>query len=134
MAAVELALGDVRVRATAVPGERLLAWAAQCPQRSGRSRTRPVWGICRLSSTPGKWLMRHGPGYRFNAAPEVLDLSSFRRAAAAARSSVAVGDDATALQHRIEVPKTLGCTGDLISVPRFPAACRMPNATVGSSP
>lgn len=77
----ELALGDVRVRATAVQGERLLAWAAQWPQRSGRSRTRPVWGICRLSSTPGKWLMRHRPGYRFNAAPDVLDLSSFRRTA-----------------------------------------------------
>jgi Bacterial transcriptional activator domain/Transposase len=30
----ELALGDVRVRATAVQGERLLAWAAQWPQRS----------------------------------------------------------------------------------------------------
>ena len=52
--------------------------------------------------TPGKWLMRHGPGYRFNAAPDVLDLCSFRRAAAAARSSLAAGDDATALRHRIE--------------------------------
>jgi hypothetical protein len=96
-----------------------------------RSSVQSSW--MKVEIQPGKWLMRHGPGYRFNAAPEVLDLSSFRRAAVAARSSVAVGDDATALQHRIEVPKTLGCTGDLISVPRFPAACRMPNATVGSS-
>lgn len=29
----------------------------------------------------GRWLVLHGPGYRFNATPEVLDLSAFRRSA-----------------------------------------------------
>ena len=51
---------------------------------------------------PGRWLLRQGPGYRFNATPEALDLSAFRRAASAARRSLADGDDATALEWCVE--------------------------------
>jgi len=46
-----------------------------------------------------RWLVRHGPGYRFNANPEVLDLTAFRRAA---RHSLAQGDDARALKSRVK--------------------------------
>jgi DNA-binding SARP family transcriptional activator len=51
---------------------------------------------------PGRWLVRHGPGYRFNTDAKVLDLSAFRRLAAAARLSLADGDDTTALNRRVE--------------------------------
>jgi DNA-binding SARP family transcriptional activator len=50
----------------------------------------------------GRWLVRHGPGYRFNANPDVLDLTAFRRAADAARHSLAQGDDARALKSRVK--------------------------------
>jgi DNA-binding SARP family transcriptional activator len=50
----------------------------------------------------GRWLVRHGPGYRFNANPEVLDLTAFRRSADAARHSLAQGDDARALKSRVK--------------------------------
>ena len=50
----------------------------------------------------GQWLVRHGTGYQFNAEPDVLDLTSFRRAAAAARDSLAQGDEPAALERRIE--------------------------------
>jgi DNA-binding SARP family transcriptional activator len=52
--------------------------------------------------SPGRWLVRHGPGYRLGVARENLDLAAFRHAAGAARSSVRDGDEATALERYIE--------------------------------
>jgi hypothetical protein len=46
----ELPLGDVRVRASAVQTDQLLVWAQRGRSAPGRSRMRPVWGICWLSS------------------------------------------------------------------------------------
>jgi DNA-binding SARP family transcriptional activator len=52
--------------------------------------------------SPGRWLVRHGPGYRLGVAKEILDLAAFRHAAGAARSSVRDGDEATALERYVE--------------------------------
>lgn len=46
----------------------------------------------------GRWLLRNGSGYRFTVSPDVLDLSAFRDAAAAARLSLAEGDEDTCLR------------------------------------
>jgi DNA-binding SARP family transcriptional activator len=52
--------------------------------------------------SPGRWLVRHGPGYRLGVAPENLDLAALRHAADAARSDVRDGDVAAALERYIE--------------------------------
>jgi DNA-binding SARP family transcriptional activator len=49
----------------------------------------------------GRYLLRHGDGYRFAAGVETLDLMAFRQSVAAAKSSLGRGDADEALRHYV---------------------------------
>ena len=85
-----------------------LLWGEDPPPSAVNAVHRYVGALRRVldptieARSPGRWLVRHGPGYRLGIAKENLDLAAFRHAAGAARSSVRDGDDATAPERYIE--------------------------------
>ncbi len=85
-----------------------LLWG-DAPPRSAVNTVHKYVGTLRRLFEPdlgtrrsGRWLLRHGSGYRFDASPNVLDLSVFRSTAAAARRSAADGDEDAALRGSID--------------------------------
>jgi hypothetical protein len=50
----EVALGEIRVRASAAQVQRLLTWAAAWPERTWAARAPAGWGICWPSSWPAR--------------------------------------------------------------------------------
>jgi DNA-binding SARP family transcriptional activator len=85
-----------------------LLWGEDPPPSAVNAVHRYVGALRRVldptieARSPGRWLVRHGPGYRLGVAVENLDLAAFRHAAGAARSSVRDGDEATALERYVE--------------------------------
>jgi DNA-binding SARP family transcriptional activator len=85
-----------------------LLWGEDPPASAVNAVHRYVGALRRVldpaveARSPGRWLVRHGPGYRLGVAPENLDLADLRRAADAARSHVRDGDEAAALERYIE--------------------------------
>jgi DNA-binding SARP family transcriptional activator len=85
-----------------------LLWGEDPPPSAVNAVHRYVGALRRVldptieARSPGRWLVRHGPGYRLGVARENLDLAAFRHAAGAARSSVRDGDEATALERYVE--------------------------------
>jgi len=84
-----------------------LLWGEDPPPSAMNAVHRYVGALRRVldptieARSPGRWLVRHGAGYRLGVARENLDLAAFRHAARAARSS-ARGGEATALDRYIE--------------------------------
>ncbi|MGH3215711.1 MAG: AfsR/SARP family transcriptional regulator, partial [Trebonia sp.] len=85
-----------------------LLWGEDPPPSAVNAVHRYVGALRRVldptieARSPGRWLVRHGPGYRLGVARENLDLAALRHAAGAARSSVRDGDEATALERYVE--------------------------------
>jgi hypothetical protein len=85
-----------------------LLWGEDPPPSAVNAVHRYVGALRRVldptieARSPGRWLVRHGPGYRLGVAQENLDLAAFRHAADAARSSVRDGDEATSLERYVE--------------------------------
>jgi DNA-binding SARP family transcriptional activator len=85
-----------------------LLWGEDPPTSAVNAVHRYVGALRRVldptieARSPGRWLIRHGPGYRLGVAPENLDLASLRHAADAARSNVRHGDEAAALDRYVE--------------------------------
>jgi DNA-binding SARP family transcriptional activator len=85
-----------------------LLWGEDPPTSAVNTVHRYVGALRRVldptieARSPGRWLVRHGPGYRLGVAPENLDLAAHRHAADAARSNVRDGDEAAALDRYIE--------------------------------
>ena len=85
-----------------------LLWGEDPPPSAVNAVHRYVGALRRVldptieARSPGRWLVRHGPGYRLGVAVENLDLAAFRHAAGAARSSARDGDEATALERYVE--------------------------------
>ena len=85
-----------------------LLWAEDPPASAVNAVHRYVGALRRVldptieARSPGRWLVRHGPGYRLGVAPENLDLAALRHAADAARSNVRDGDEAAALERYVE--------------------------------
>ncbi|HWM98851.1 MAG TPA: AfsR/SARP family transcriptional regulator, partial [Streptosporangiaceae bacterium] len=85
-----------------------LLWGEDPPTSAVNAVHRYVGALRRVldptieARSPGRWLVRHGPGYRLGVAPENLDLAALRHAAVAGRSNVRDGDEAAALERYIE--------------------------------
>jgi DNA-binding SARP family transcriptional activator len=85
-----------------------LLWGEDPPASAMNAVHRYVGALRRVldptieARSPGRWLVRHGPGYRLGVAPENLDLAALRHAADAARSNARDGDEAAALERYIE--------------------------------
>ena len=85
-----------------------LLWGEDPPPSAVNAVHRYVGALRRVldptieARSPGRWLVRHGPGYRLAVGRENLDLAAFRHAAGAARSSVRDGEEATALERYVE--------------------------------
>jgi DNA-binding SARP family transcriptional activator len=85
-----------------------LLWGEDPPVSAVNAVHRYVGALRRVldpaieARSPGRWLVRHGHGYRLGFAPENLDLAALRHFADAARSHARDGDDPAALERYIE--------------------------------
>ena len=85
-----------------------LLWGEDPPASAVNAVHRYVGALRRVldptveARSPGRWLVRHGPGYRLGVARENLDLAALRHAADAARSDVRDGNETVALERYVE--------------------------------
>ncbi|MFF5148141.1 BTAD domain-containing putative transcriptional regulator [Streptomyces sp. NPDC013157] len=85
-----------------------LLWGEAAPPSAVNTVHKYVGTLRRLlepdlgTRSPGRWLLRNGSGYRLAVPSDALDLSAFRRIVAAARKSLAEGDEGTALRRSVE--------------------------------
>lgn len=96
-----------------------LIWGPDSPASSVNVIHKYVGALRRLlepdlpARAAGSYLLRHGNGYRFEAAPESLDLSAFRSHVSAAKSSLKQDRPAEALDHYLDALELCdGSAGD----------------------